>query len=121
MPTTRVVIFAEEDGSVPLLEWLDRVPRKGQDKCLARVEQLAEFGHELRRPAADYLRDGIHELRVRLANVQYRILYFFHGRQAVLSHGFIKKGEEVPKGEIELAIDRKWRFEKNPAKYTYSR
>jgi hypothetical protein len=35
----------------------------------------------LRRPHADYLEDGIYELRWRNGTVQYRILYFFHGRE----------------------------------------
>ena len=60
-PRTRVVFFAAEDGSAPLLEWLDKQPPKVQDKCLARIERLGEWGHQLRRPEADYLRDGIHE------------------------------------------------------------
>ena len=51
------------NGSVPLLKWLDAQPAKVQDKCIVRVERLAEMGHGLRRPEADYLRNGIYELR----------------------------------------------------------
>lgn len=65
MPPTDVLIYAEQDGSAPLLEWLDTLPAKVQDKCLIRIERLAELGHELRRPDADLLPDGIHELRTR--------------------------------------------------------
>ena len=65
MPETEVVFFAEADGSAPLLRWLDEQPAKIQDKCIVRVERLAAMGHELRRPEADLLRDGICELRVR--------------------------------------------------------
>jgi hypothetical protein len=106
MPKTEVIIFAEEDGSSLLLEWLDRIPSKAQDKCIVKIERLGELGHELRRPEADYLRDGIHELRVSFRSINYRILYFFHGRQAILSHGLTKESE-VPPGEIDFAIDRK--------------
>lgn len=80
MPETEVLIFAEDDGSAPLLVWLDGLPSKVQDKCLVRIERLREVGHELRRPAADSLRDGIHELRVRFLRVRYRMLYFFFGQ-----------------------------------------
>ncbi len=49
-------------------------------------------GHELRRPLADFLRDGIHELRVRKGRVNYRILYFFHGRNLpILGHALTKE------------------------------
>ena len=56
----------------PLLAWLDDLPPKIRDKCIVRIERLAQLGHELRRPEADLLRDGIHELRVRHQGVHYR-------------------------------------------------
>jgi hypothetical protein len=71
MPTTKVVLFREDDGGVPILDWLDGLPPKGRVKCRARIERLREMGHELRRPEADYLRDGIYELRTSLQGVQY--------------------------------------------------
>ena len=120
MPKTEVILFAEEDGTSPLVEWLDGLQSKAQDKCIVRIERLAEMGHELRRPEADYLRDGIYELRAALQGIQYRMLYFFHGEQAVISHGLIKQ-REVPPKEIDLAIKRKVRFEINPLKHTYER
>ncbi len=76
------------------------------------------MGHELRRPEADFLRDGVYELRIALQGIQYRILYFFQGSRAVLSHGLIKTSKVPPK-EIDLAIDRKFRFAKNPARHTH--
>jgi len=53
VPETNVVLFAEADGTCPLLSWLDGLSPKVQDKCIAKVERLAEMGHELRRPEAD--------------------------------------------------------------------
>lgn len=67
MPRTKVVFYREADGSVPVLEWFDGLPTKAQDKCRVRIQRLAELGHELRRPEADVLRDGIYELRVGLS------------------------------------------------------
>jgi phage-related protein len=118
MPKTEVIIFAEEDGSSLLLEWLDQIPAKVQDKCIVKIERLAELGNELCRPEADYLRNGIYELRVNFRSINYRILYFFHGRQAILSHGLIKESE-VPSSEIDFAIGRRRLFEANPLKHTY--
>ena len=78
-----------------------------------------ELGHELRRPEADLLRDGIYELRVRLGSVNYRMLYFFHGRvAAVVSHGLTKE-KAVPAGEIDGAIERKKRFEAAPREHRF--
>ena len=118
MPATEVILFSAADGSVPVLAWLDQLPAKAQDKCIVKIERLAARGHELRRPEADYLRDGIYELRVSLQGVRYRILYFFQGKNAVISHGLVKT-RKVPPQEIELAVDRRNRFAENPARYTY--
>jgi phage-related protein len=81
---------------------------------------LKELGHELRRPEADYLRDGTYELRAKHSGTNYRILYFFHERTAVaLSHGIMKQAAEVPPKEIELATRGKRRFAANPEERTY--
>lgn len=118
MPRAEVILFREDDESVPLVEWLKSVPKKPQAKCVAALTRLEELGHELRRPEADYLRDGIHELRVRFQSVNYRMLYFFHGRTVtVVSHGCTKE-RVVPKREIDAAIKRKERFEKEPRKHS---
>jgi len=121
VPVITVVFYQEDDGTVPVLEWLDSLPRKVQNKCFVRISRLEELGHELRRPEADLLRDNIYELRVGLQGINYRILYFFHGKQAaVLAQGVIKE-REVPPQEIERAIERKRKFEREPEKYTYSK
>ncbi len=102
-----------------MLDWLDSLPTKALDKCRVRIERLRDLGHELRRPEADLLRDGVYELRVRLGTTNYRMLYFFHGRiAAVLTHGLVKESE-VPARDIELAIRRKLKFERDPARHTY--
>jgi len=81
---------------------------------------LRNQGHELNRPLAAYLRDDIYELRVKSGNVNYRILYFFHERRAVvISHGLIKKIHKAPPKEIDRAIERKAEFERDPALHTF--
>jgi phage-related protein len=120
MPTISVVFYRDDDGTCPLLEWLDSLPRKAQDKCVVRIERLKELGHELRRPEADYLRDGVYELRAKHSGINYRMLYFFHERTAVvLSHGIMKQAAEVPPKEIELAMRRKRQFVADPKEHTY--
>lgn len=103
----------------PVLEWLESLPEKALDKCTVRIERLQELGHELRRPEADFLRGGIYELRVGLQHVNYRMLYFFHGRMAaVFSHGLVKEAK-VPQKELEKAMERKRKFDRNPEAHTY--
>jgi phage-related protein len=118
MPRTEVVFFADDDGTSPLLLWLDQQERKVQDKCLVKIERLEELGHELRRPEADYLRDDIYELRVRHRSVNYRMLYFFTEGIAVISHGLTKE-DAVPDRDISLAVSNKAKFEHDPEAHTY--
>lgn len=119
MPKTKVALYREEDGPCTFIDWFYKLPAKVQDKCYLRLERLRELGHELRRPEADFLRDGIYELRVSLGGVHYRILYFFHGAMAaVVSHGLVQE-RIVPLKEMDRAVERKKRFEANPAKQTY--
>ena len=120
LPPTEIIFYRDEEGRVPLLDWLDGLPAKALLKCLARLQRLEMLGHELRRPEADYLRDGIYELRASFQAVHYRMLYFFHKTQAiVVSHGLLKE-REVPAVEIERAIERKRQFEHAPEKHTFS-
>jgi phage-related protein len=121
VPRTGVVFFCKENGSAPILDWFAKLPPKAQDKCQVRIERLAELGHELRRPEADYLRDGIYERRAKHAGMNYRMLYFFHGQTAVvLSHGFSKQRSRVPDNEIQRAAERRKRFEAAPDRHTYT-
>src|SRR5271168_4306640 len=107
MPKSRVVIYREENGSAPFVNWFRELPAHGKDKVLVRVERLRELGHELRRPEADFLRDGIHELRASARGIHYRVLYFFHKQiAAVVAHGVVKESA-VPDRDIDLAIRRR--------------
>jgi len=120
LPRIEVVFFREKDGSVPLVDWLAALPSVARAKCRVRLDRLEELGHELRRPEADYLRDGIYELRTKDAGVNYRMLYFFYERTAaVVSHGVIKQQAEVPPKDIDRAAQRKKLFESDPRRYTF--
>jgi putative component of toxin-antitoxin plasmid stabilization module len=80
MPASHIIFYQEKAGDAPVVDWLKELNatnEKAHDKCQAALIRLALLGHELRRPEADYLRDGIHELRIHLGSVNYRLLYFF--------------------------------------------
>ena len=123
MPAVHLIIYRAVDGTAPLVEWMEylrmRVPG-AYAKSIAKLRLLSERGHELRRPAADFLRDGIYELRMRQRNVNYRILYFFHGKDtAVLSHGLTKTAR-VPASAIDRAIVARTNFLAMPDLRTYA-
>ena len=52
--------------------------------------------------------DGIIEIRIQLGNNNFRLLGFeYDDKLVVLTNGFRKKDQKVPKKEIELAQKRK--------------
>ena len=122
MPQTAVYFYQERPGNVPVLDWLRALrkqDRRGFAKCAARIRRLSELGHELRRPEADFLRDGIYELRIRRGRVQYRVLYFFHGQGvAILAHALAKE-DKVPAADIDRAIRRREALERDPEAHLY--
>jgi len=121
MPPTQVVFYQDDDGSVPAIDWLLALPAKVRDKLFVRIERLQSLGYELRRPEADFLRDGIYELRVRHKRMNYRLLYFFHDDvAAVVSHGLLKQ-RIVPPKEIDRAIERKIKLQRDPQRHTHFR
>lgn len=122
MPKIRVAFYREAGGKAPVVEWLQALLRTNERawvNCRSRIELLGQFGHELRQPAADYLRDGIYELRAKQGHVQYRLLYFFHGCEIVVLAQALTKEGEIPTPDIERALKRKRLFEKNPKAHTY--
>jgi len=122
MPKTDVLFYQEADGRSPVVEWLEELRKMdtaAYAKCAAVIERLEELGHELRRPTADLLRDDIYELRAKKGHVNYRFLYFFHGRHvAIVAHGLTKE-DVVPAADIERALRRKRAFEEDPERHTY--
>ena len=119
MPPVRVIFYREDDGTVPMVNWIDGLPKKAREKCFEWIDRLMVSGYELHRPYADFLRDGVYELRVRLQHINYRMLYFFHGTSAVvLTHGLTKE-KQIPDNEIAKAEDLKKRFEADPESHTF--
>jgi phage-related protein len=122
MPTTQLIFFKDRAGRAPVVDWMAELLTENQKawaNCRAKIELLAQYGHELRRPAADFLRDGIYELRAKQGHGQYRILYFFHGRNvAILAHALTKE-DKTPDIDIERAATRRRLFEMNPKEHTY--
>jgi len=97
---------------------LKELNRKHTWPVLYEFSNFEQSGYELRRPAADFLRDGIYELRANAAGFTTGILYFFQGKNvACMTHGFTKEGA-VPDTEIARAMHAKELVESNRDRYT---
>jgi phage-related protein len=96
--------FYENGDKIPVKDFLDSLNVKMRAKLLMEIKLLEEKGTLLREPYSKPLGDGIFELRAKVGTDISRVLYFFYyeGR-IVLTHGFIKKTQRTPAGEIEKA------------------
>lgn len=99
-----VCFFVDEKGDNPVRQFIETLPDKEQAKIAAYVSELRIQGHNLRRPLADYLGDGIYELRPKSNRVFY---FFFLKDNAVLVHAIKKKTNKIPKEDLALCLRRK--------------
>ena len=102
-PEYEIIFYTRSSGQCPMDEFLDELPVKVRAKLMKWMEILEVEGPNLPRPFADSVRGKIRELRLQFGGNQYRCLYFFHGKQIVMTHGFLKKTDHVPEGEIRYA------------------
>lgn len=99
----QLVYYEVSEKDIPVKDFIDRLDEREQGKVFAWIKQLAEHGPNLPRPYADYLRDDIHELRIKISGNNERIIY-------VLAHYLPKHTKKVPDEDIELARQRKVAF-----------
>ncbi len=112
------MFFQEIGGACPVLDFLLNTPARVQQHAQARIQLLAERGHTLRRPHADYLEDGIYELHWHEGRAQYRILYCFHGRGLVVLLHALTKEASIPRADLSRAQRRRDLFMGNPDAHT---
>ena len=104
MEKFQVVFYEKENGDTPAEVFLESLDRKMKAKMTRAISALQEHGNELREPYSKHLTDGIFELRAQIGSDISRALYFFViGKRVVITHGFIKKTQRTPPGEIETA------------------
>jgi phage-related protein len=107
----QIFFYKDQHKKCPFEDFLIKRPTKDQAKIAAWLTQLQAQGPQLPRPYADLLRDGIHELRIKLRGEQVRVLYFFiHGQVVILTHAFVKNQSKVPLSEIEYALTCKTEY-----------
>ena len=71
------------------------------------TELLEEFGLELRMPHSRAMGDGLFELRPRGRDGIARVFYCTKvGRKIIILHSFIKKTNETPRRELDIARRR---------------
>ena len=114
--------YQDERGRIPAVEWLKELrnrDRAAYAKCVAAINRLAAEGYALKRPTAAPVKDKIYELRAKRGRVNYRILYFFHGKNAAILAHALTKEDKVPEADVKRAVKRTRLYESNPKRHTY--
>lgn len=106
-----VNFYREADGSKPLGAFIKSLDIKMKAKVIANLQLLEEYGNMSREPLSKHLEDGIFELRVIESGNIIRILYFFDNEKIIIAtNGFVKKTNKTPRGEINLAKQRRTEY-----------
>lgn len=99
--------YRTEVGASPVDEFLKSLDDKTQARFIWSIEQLRILNVHAREPLVKHLEGKLWELRRTSDGNIYRLLYFFiTGRKIVFVHGFQKKTQKTPQGEIEIARKR---------------
>jgi phage-related protein len=108
----KIDFYAEDDGSLPVVGWLDSVPEDVRGKVLARINLLKSGGPTLDYPYTSQIEGKLREARLRVGKTRYRVLYFFdEDRTAVLLHGFTKATAAVEESDKKIGRTRMVRHE----------
>ncbi|MBS4030910.1 MAG: type II toxin-antitoxin system RelE/ParE family toxin [Clostridiales bacterium] len=113
----QVEYYKKENGKIPVLEYLLSLDAKIRAKAFHEIELLEKHGSELREPYVKPIKGakykGLFEMRVKFASDIIRIFYFKYCQKTfVLLHGFTKKAEKTPQGELERALRYKKDYER---------
>ena len=100
----KVIFYRTAGGKCPVQEFLDSLPGKVAQKIVWVLRLLEDMDIV----PASYFRklagtEDIWECRIQFGSNAYRIFCFFMNNSVVLTHGFVKKSQKTPAGEIERA------------------
>lgn len=97
----------ETDGGEKIVdEFIKKQQPQTKAKIAHTIKLLKEYGNRLGLPHSKALGYGLYELRIR-GREEIRIIYCFAPQKTIyLLHGFKKKSEQIPRHELDLALQR---------------
>ena len=101
----KVNFFRQESGKEPVRDWLKALPAEDR-KLIGQDIKTVQWGWPLSMPLVRNIGNGLWEIRTDLPRRIARVIFCIRKEHIVLLHGFIKKTQNIPKKDIELAKDR---------------
>lgn len=107
VPSLRVLFFRQPSGREPVRDWLLELEKEDR-RLIGEDIKLVQFRWPLGMPLVRKLESGLWEVRCRLSDGGIaRVFFTVSGQDMVLLHGFVKKSQKTPQGDLELARNRK--------------
>ncbi len=99
--------YRNTTGSEPVREWLKSLAAK-ERRVIGKDVQKVEFGWPLGLPVCRPLGGGLWEVRSDLPSRRTaRVIFCIVASQMILLHGFIKKTQQTPGRDRDIARQRK--------------
>lgn len=98
--------YRSDRGNEPVREWLKSLSWADR-QVIGRDIAVVEFGWPIGMPTCRTLGKGIWEVRSDVSDGRIaRVMFCIAEGQMVLLHGFIKKQQQTPAGDLALAQNR---------------
>src|SRR5437016_1949900 len=110
-----LAVWRSATGREPVRDWLNDLPREDK-RTIGRDIAKVQFGWPVGLPVCRPLSGGLWEVRSSLPSKrEARVLFGFHNEMLVALHGFIKKTQKIPFGELAIARQRMTEMQSWPA------
>ena len=103
LPKLQVFFYRSSLGNEPVKVWIKSLGLE-ERKTIGEEIKLVQLGWPIGMPLVRSLRGGLWEIRIRLVNRIARVVFVVFEGNIVLLHGFIKKQQETPKADLQLAV-----------------
>ena len=102
-----VYFYATNSGNEPVREWLKNLPKEDM-RTIGFDIKTVQYGYPIGMPLTRVLHGtgGLEEVRCNISNGIARVIFYVEDNTMVLLHAFIKKTQETPKKELDVAIKR---------------
>jgi phage-related protein len=100
-----VVFFRTDTGAEPVRDWLLEMPKADRQQIGEDILTV-QYAWPIGKPLVDSLGGGLWEVRTRLTQRIARTRFIIVNNEIVLLHGFIKKQQQTPKSDLDLARKR---------------
>jgi phage-related protein len=101
----KAAFFKTAKGNEPVKEWLLEL-RKHDRAIIGGDIRTVQIGWPLGMPLVRKMEPDLWEVRSIIADGIARVLFTLEGESMVLLHGFVKKSQKTPQGDLALAIQR---------------